>query len=101
MPVFIGALIGALVSAAGTIVGRVLVSLGLGYAVFQGLDASLAWAKAYVITKISATGAQTLAAAGALKVGVCISIIFSALTMRLILGGMQSGGVLRKLVHKS
>lgn len=101
MPVFIAALLGALVSAAGTIVGRVLISLGLGYVVFEGLEASVDWAKAYVIAKISAEGAQTLAAAGALKVGVCINIIFSAITMRLILGGMQSGGVLRKLVHKS
>ena len=100
LPIAAGTIVGALIQVAGTIVGRVLVSLGIGYAVFTGLDTSLDWAKAFVIERISATSAQTVAAASACKVGVCISIIFSALAMRLLLGGMQSGGVLRKFVHK-
>lgn len=101
LPLAAGTIVGALIQVAGTIVGRVLLSLGLGYVVFSGMDASLDFAKSFVISKISATSAQTVAAASAVKAGVCISILFSALSMRLIFGGMQSGGVLRKLVHKS
>ncbi|WP_439462631.1 DUF2523 family protein [Roseateles sp. NT4] len=41
MPLFLGALIGALISAAGTLVGRVLLSLGIGYASYSGIDAGL------------------------------------------------------------
>jgi hypothetical protein len=101
MPIFIAALIGGLVQAAGSLVGRVLLSLGLGYVVFSGVDVSITFARDFVVSKISASHAQTVAVASACKVGVCLSIIFSALTMRLVFGGMQSGGVLRKMVHKS
>ncbi|MGM9480323.1 DUF2523 family protein [Roseateles sp. NT4] len=41
VPLFLGALIGALISAAGTLVGRVLLSLGIGYASYSGIDAGL------------------------------------------------------------
>lgn len=99
MPLFIGALLGALIQAAGTIAGRVLISLGIGFISFQGLDTSIVWAKSLIISNISATSANTIAAASAMKIGTCISILTSALTARLILNGL-TGGTLKKLVYK-
>jgi len=99
MPLFIGSLLGALIQAAGTIAGRVLISLGIGFVSFQGIDASILWAKSMVIANISSAGANTIAAASAMKIGTCISILTSALTARLMLNGL-TGGTLKKLVYK-
>jgi hypothetical protein len=99
MQIFIAALIGALVQAAGSLVGRVLLSLGFGYMVFTGVDTSIAWARDFVVSRIAASHAQTVAAAGALKVGTCISILTSALTARLMLNGL-TGGTLKRMVSK-
>lgn len=98
MPLFIAALIGGLVQAAGTLVGKVLLSLGIGYVTFTGLDASIEWARAYVVSHISATGGNALAAASALKLGTVISILTSALSARLVLNGMTSGAVKRMVL---
>lgn len=99
MPVFIGALIGALVQAAGTLVGRVLISLGIGYAVYSGVDASIEWARDQVIASISAAGGNTVRVAAAMKVGVCVSMLTSALVARLTIKGL-TGGVMKRMVVK-
>lgn len=99
MQIFIAALIGALIQAAGSLVGRILLSLGIGYAVYSGVDTSIAWAKSQVVQHIGALGSQVVATAGALQVGRIISIITSALTTRLLIQGM-TGGALKKMVVK-
>lgn len=99
MPLFLAALVGALVQAAGTIVGKVLLSLGIGYAVFTGVDASIAFAKAQFLAGISAQHAQTIAVASALKIGVQVNILFSALLARLTLNGL-TGGTIKRMVSK-
>lgn len=96
---FIAALIGALVQAAGSLVGRVLLSLGIGYAVYSGVDTSIAWAKSQVVQHLGALGSQAVATMGALQVGRIISIITSALMTRLALQGM-TGGTLKKFTVK-
>jgi hypothetical protein len=100
MPIFIAALLGGLVSAAGTLVGRVLISLGIGYVTFTGVDASIAFAKAAVVAGVGALPANAIAVAGALKIGVCISILTSALVARMTLAGLTSGAV-TKMVTKA
>jgi len=99
MQLFIAALIGALIQAAGSLVGRILLSLGIGYAVYTGVDTSIAWAKGQVVQHIGALGSQVVATAGALQVGRIISIIMSAITTRLAVQGM-TGGALKKFTVK-
>lgn len=99
MQIFIGALIGALIQVLGTVVGKVLVSLGIGYAVFTGVDTSIAYARDFLVARISSQGANTVAVASALKVGVCVSIIASAITTRLTINGL-TGGALKRFTVK-
>ena len=99
MPVLVAALLGGLLQFAGSLVGRVLLSLGFGYAVFKGVDVSITWARDLVIARISAVGGNFLAAASAMKVGVCISILTSAVVTRMTLNGLQ-GGSIRRLIQK-
>jgi hypothetical protein len=94
----IGSLIGALSGAVGTFVGRVLVSLGLGYVVYQGVDTSISWAKQGVFERLGALPPEVLAIVGLLKVGTCVSIVCSALVVRVTLAGLVGGA--KKLVAK-
>ena len=99
MPLFIAALVGALVSAAGTLVGQILVSLGIGYVSYTAIDTSIGWAKAFTVQHLQSVGAaNTLAVMGALHIGQCISILSSALVVRMTLKGMTSGAIKRMVV---
>lgn len=99
MPLFIAALIGALVQAAGTLVGKILLSLGIGYATYTGIDASITWARDFAIAKLAATGGTVVQMAGVMQVGTSISIVTSALAARMVLNGLTSG-TLRKFTVK-
>jgi hypothetical protein len=99
MQIFIAALIGALVQAAGSLVGRVLLSLGIGYATYSGIDLSISWVRDQAIANIGALPANAILVLGAAKVGTCISILTSALLVRLTLSGLTSG-TLKKFTVK-
>lgn len=99
MHIFLSALIGALITAAGSLVGRVLLSLGIGMVVFTGLDASITWARDFTMGQLAGTGGNTVKVIGALKIGTVVSILASAYTARLLLNGLQ-GGTIKKWVNK-
>ena len=99
MPLFLAALWGALIPMLGTMVGRVLISLGVGYVAFSGVDASLEWAKGQFLTSVSGLPANAIALAHTMKIGVCVSMLLSALVARLVLKGLQ-GGALKHMVAK-
>jgi Protein of unknown function (DUF2523) len=98
MPTILAWLIGGLVSAAGTLVGKVLISLGIGYVVYTGVDTSLAWAKAQFVSNLAGIPAKALQMAALAKVGVCVSMLISALTTRVLMQGMTSGAIKRMVV---
>jgi hypothetical protein len=99
MPLFIAALWGALIPMLGSLVGRVLVSLGVGYVSYTGIDTGIAWAKAQFLTGMSGLPAQAMGLASTMKVGVCVSMLLSALVARLVLQGLTSGTI-TKMVTK-
>lgn len=99
MQLFIAALLGGLIQMAGSLVGRVLLSLGIGYVAYLGIDASIVWARDLMISRFSSTGAQTVRTLGAMQLGTCVSILTSAVTARLVLSGMTSG-VVKRMVMK-
>lgn len=100
MPLIIAALWGALISIAGTLVGQVLLSLGIGYLTFTGVDLSIVWAKNQFLSGLTGIPAAAVGLAGVMKVGVCVSMLLSAVTARVTLSGMQAGGSLKKMVVK-
>jgi len=99
MPVFLAALLGGLVEIVSSIVGRALVSLGIGFAVFSGVNTSIEWARTQALSKIGALGGDILQFVGVLQVGTCISIIASAYAARLLLNGL-TGDSIKKMIQK-
>ncbi len=100
MPLFVAALWGALIQVAGTLVGRVLLSLGIGYVTFTAVDTSIIWAKDQFLSGLAGLPADAVGLASTMKVGVCVSMILSAITARLVLQGLTSGGSITRMVQK-
>lgn len=101
MPVFIAALVGALVQAASSMVGRVLVGLGVGLVVFGGVNSLLTSARdmAFQYLNQAAAVSEIGRYMGLLQIGACVNILFSALVIRLTLNGL-TGDNLKKWVTK-
>jgi len=94
----IGGLLGALAGAMGHMVARVLVSLGIGYVTYQGVDTSITWARDFVFAKLGGLPADVLGIAGLMQVGTMISIVASALVVRVSIAGLIGGA--KKMVVK-
>jgi len=99
MPAFLAALLGGLINSAGTIVGKVLISLGIGYVTYTGLSESLDWLQTQLSSSFSGLPPEALQVLSALKVGQALAIILSAMAGRLVLNGLNSSG-LKKMVLK-
>lgn len=95
MAVIAAAIWGAFLNIIGSIVGRALVALGLGVVTFTGMSVLLDGMKDQAIGAIQGLDPQVVALFGVLKIGTFISIITSAVAVRLLLSGAQSGTVKR------
>lgn len=94
MPVFIAALGGMLLNLAGSLAGQVLISLGISVVTYVGVDTVLDKLKLNALEAFQGMPADLVALLSFLKVGVAISIITSAVAVRLGLSGL-SGAVKR------
>jgi hypothetical protein len=90
MPVFIAAIGGMLINLVGTLVGRVLIALGMSVITYTGMSASLDMLKAQAISSFSALPPEVFSMLAAMRVGVAISIVTSAIAARMLLDGLQS-----------
>lgn len=95
-PAIAVAIVGSLLSVTGSLVGRVLVALGLGVVSAVGINTALDFAQAYMMGKFQGLRMEILQLVAALGVGEFMSIMISALGARLLLNGLQPGGVLRR-----
>jgi hypothetical protein len=97
MPVFLAALIGGLVSAAGSFVGSALISLGISAITFYGVKTLVDNVKAHVFSYLQAgAGVEGfMSFIGVLQVGTCINILFSAYVVRLTLRGLRGDAIKR------
>lgn len=99
MPVFISTLLGGLLSLTGSVVGRILIALGVSSVTYTGLSTSFDFLKDQAIGAAGMLPPDVVGMMSTLKVGVCISIITSAMTARLVINGM-SGDAFKRFVLK-
>ena len=99
MPAILAWFMGGLVSIAGTIVGKVLLSLGIGYAVYTGIDTSLVYLRDQFVAGMSGMPAMSVQLAGLLRLGQCVSVLLSALTVRLTIQSMTGGSIKRMVTR--
>lgn len=93
------AILGALIQGAGTLIGRILIALGIGFVTYSGISILLDSIRADVISGFSGLPVLAYQIAAACKVDVAITMIFSAITARLVLKGL-TGGSIKRMVLK-
>lgn len=99
MPIFLAALGGMFLNIAGSLVLRVLVSLGIGVVAYKGLSVTLGWLKAQAVSSISGLSGDILGMLATMKVGNAVSVVFSAMLARMVINGL-SGDTVKRWVTK-
>ena len=99
MPVLLASLLGGLIQISGSIAGRVLLALGISVLTYTGTNAALEFLKTQAVQAITGLPVQVVGMLSTMKVGQCISIIFSAIVARQIQQGLQ-GDTVKKWVMK-
>jgi hypothetical protein len=99
MPIVVAAIIGGLIEAAASMVGRVLIALGIGFVSYQGISTALDTLKTYAVNNLNALPAGISWSLHVFKVDTALSMIFSAIVARLVIMGLTSGTI-KRMVHK-
>lgn len=98
MPIVM-AILGGFLSIAGSLVGRVLLALGMGYVTFKGFDLTVSWLLVQIKSNLQGMPAEVVSFMGWLWVDKAISMIFSAYSVAL-LAKLAGNANLTKLVTK-
>lgn len=98
--VWIASLIGGLIQACKTIVGQVLIALGIGFFTYQGVDLILAQAHDAMFAQLGGLNSDILSMLGAMKVGSALNIVFSAVTARAGISGLLAAGKTKQFGFK-
>lgn len=100
MPLIVSALLGGLLQIAGSLVGRVLLALGFGFVEYVGISTLLDHVKQHATGLIGAVGTSSLAEwAGFFRIDVHLSIILSAIGVKVMLNAL-GGDKVRRLVQR-
>ncbi len=99
MPLIVAAIGGMLINLVGTLVGRVLIALGISVITYSGLSITLDWMKSQALSAIGGLPADVIGMLAMMKVGVAISVVTSAILARQVLNGL-TGDTMKKWVGK-
>lgn len=100
MPWIVSMVLGGLLQLVGSFVGRVVLALGFGFVEFVGISALVDSVKNQATGLISAVGASSLAEwAGFFRIDVHLSIILSAIGVKVLLNSL-GGDKVRRMVQK-
>ncbi len=100
MPWFVSILIGGLLELVGSFVGRVVLALGFGFVEFVGISTLIDAAKSQASSMIGAVGSSSVAAwAGFFRIDVHLSIILSAIGVKVLLNSL-GGASVKAMIQK-
>ncbi len=95
---FIPALMGALAMAMASLVGRVILALGVGFTTYTGITVAIGIFKTQAISAVNLLAADTLGLLGYLWIDKAMTLIFSAMVAALAMKAI--GGSVKKMVLK-
>lgn len=98
-PIVIAGAMGALASVASSLVGRVLLALGLHLVTYGGLSILFDQVAQYALTNLTGLSGAAAQVAAAWRVGEVVSILSGAVAASMTLSGIRNGA-LTKLVHR-
>lgn len=98
MPLWVAAIVGGFLEVCSSLVGRVLVALGIGLVTYTGMDAGLDFFRQKMIDALGSAGPAVVGMAGVLQLDVVLSILIAAVTLKLLLAGASSSTMKRWMV---
>lgn len=98
MPLLV-ALLGGLVSIVGSVVGRVLLALGLSYVTFKGFDIGVDWILSQIKSGVGSMPGEIVDFLAFMWIDKAIGVMFSCWTACMAVK-MLGGGAITKLVMK-
>ena len=98
MGAFVPLLLGGLMTIMSSVVGRVLLALGLSFVTYSGFDVGVTWLLTQIKSNIGALPGDVISFLGWLWVDKAIGLVFSAYAAAVSL--KMTGGALTKLVRK-
>lgn len=96
----LGSLFGGLIQAAGSMVGQVLISLGIGYVVYSGVDVGMTWVKDEVMARFNALPPEIFTILSLMQVPSIVNAYFSAWMAGLAISGLQAGSLVKRVQRK-
>ena len=99
MPLLVAALIGGLIQAAGSLIGRLIIGAGVGFIAYTGINATLDYVKGLIVTNLQGLPADVVGIVSVLQIDTAVSILSSAVVARFVLKGMTSGTVKRWVIR--
>lgn len=96
MPYLIAALWGAFLSILPSIIGRILVAIGISAITYTGFSLALDSYKSDIFSALGATSPTILQVMGVLNVGTAINILFSAMAARAAYEGYSASKTVLK-----
>jgi len=99
MPLFFANLAAFFVAVIAPLALRVLAALGIGAAVYSGIDATTTALSDYAIAQVNGLPADIFGIVGLMKIDVALNIIVSSITIKMTLAGL-TGGSIKKFIHK-
>ena len=95
---FLPALIGALASSVGSLIGRACIALGIGFVTYKGIDVVMGNLRSLVVSGVSSIPSDAAGLLGYLWFDRAISMIISAVVASMALTAL--GGSIKKMVLK-
>lgn len=96
MPWIASVFLGGLIEIAGSLLGRVLLGLGLGFVEYQGINLLIDSAKSSALSMIGGVGGSVIGEwAGFFLLDQHVSIILSAIGVKVVLHGLGGASVKR------
>jgi hypothetical protein len=99
MPAAFGFLGTLLVGLVGSIIGRILLVLGLTVVYYRGIDVALTWLKSQMYDQFNAMPAVAIQLIGVLQISTCVNILFTAMGIKVTLLGLNSEGFKRLVMQ--
>lgn len=99
MQFIVAAVLGGLLQIAGSLVGRVLLALGIGFVTYAGFQVGIDWLLGQIKSNMSGLPSEVLSFLAWLWVDKAISMVFSAYSAAAAIQ-MAGGDTLTRMVHK-
>lgn len=99
MPLFfISALWGALGTAMGSLIGRAVIALSIGFVTYKGIDLGIAALKTQAVNGVNSLPSDALSLVGYLWLDKALTVVFSGVVTALSMKAV--GGSVKKMIFK-